>query len=427
MKLIYRIALRTLLVLLPIMFLWGVLFYKAMLNEVMDEMDDNLEDYSEEIIRRALAGDDLPAVSNGSNNQYFLMPIEDDVANAIPEIAYKDSMLYIIDKREKEPARILETVFVNDSGQKYLLHVATPSIDRFDLMQSIFYWIVILYALLFITVVMANMFVFYRSLRPLYKLLNWLDSYKVGKSNKPLVNSTAIPEFRKLNEAVMKNTQLHESYNEMQKQFIGNASHEMQTPVAICMNRLEMVMEDENLSEKNMEQLGEIYSSLMHLSKLNKSLLLMTRIESGQYADVADVSFAPIVEKYIENLGEVYSYMEVSLEYRKDADFKKEMSVTLAELLVTNLLKNAYVHNVTGGTIRVKLSDTELVVSNSGNAEPLDSERIFSRFYQGSKKEGSTGLGLSITNQICKVSGLTVSYLFVDGMHTFVVKSSPKT
>lgn len=422
MKLIYRIALRTLLVLLPIMFLWGVLFYKAMLNEVMDEMDDNLEDYSEEIIRRALAGDDLPAVSNGSNNQYFLMPIEDDVAEAIPEIAYKDSMLYIIDKREKEPARILETVFVNDSGQKYLLHVATPSIDRFDLMQSIFYWIVILYALLFITVVMANMFVFYRSMRPLYKLLNWLDSYKVGKSNKPLVNSTAIPEFRKLNEAVMKNTQLHESYNEMQKQFIGNASHEMQTPVAICMNRLEMVMEDENLSEKNMEQLGEIYSSLMHLSKLNKSLLLMTRIESGQYADVADVSFAPIVEKYIENLGEVYSYMEVSLEYRKDADFKKEMSVTLAELLVTNLLKNAYVHNVTGGTIRVKLSDSELVVSNSGNAEPLDSERIFSRFYQGSKKEGSTGLGLSITNQICKVSGLTVSYLFVDGMHTFVVK-----
>lgn len=422
MKLIYRIALRTLLVLLPIMFLWGVLFYKAMLNEVMDEMDDNLEDYSEEIIRRALAGDYLPAVSNGSNNQYFLMPIEDDVAEAIPEIAYKDSMLYIIDKREKEPARILETVFVNDSGQKYLLHVATPSIDRFDLMQSIFYWIVILYALLFITVVMANMFVFYRSMRPLYKLLNWLDSYKVGKSNKPLVNSTAIPEFRKLNEAVMKNTQLHESYNEMQKQFIGNASHEMQTPVAICMNRLEMVMEDENLSEKNMEQLGEIYSSLMHLSKLNKSLLLMTRIESGQYADVADVSFAPIVEKYIENLGEVYSYMEVSLEYRKDADFKKEMSVTLAELLVTNLLKNAYVHNVTGGTIRVKLSDSELVVSNSGNADPLDSERIFSRFYQGSKKEGSTGLGLSITNQICKVSGLTVSYLFVDGMHTFVVR-----
>lgn len=427
MKLIYRIALRTLLVLLPIMFLWGVLFYKAMLNEVMDEMDDNLEDYSEEIIRRALAGDDLPAVSNGSNNQYFLMPIEEDVAKAIPEIAYKDSMLYIIDKREKEPARILETVFVNDLGQKYLLHVATPSIDRFDLMQSIFYWIVILYALLFITVVMANMFVFYRSLRPLYKLLNWLDSYKVGKSNKPLVNSTAIPEFRKLNEAVMKNTQLHESYNEMQKQFIGNASHEMQTPVAICMNRLEMVMEDENLSEKNMEQLGEIYSSLMHLSKLNKSLLLMTRIESGQYADVADVSFAPIVEKYIENLGEVYSYMDVSLEYHKDADFKKEMSVTLAELLITNLLKNAYVHNVTGGRIKVKLSDSELVVSNSGNAEPLDSERIFSRFYQGSKKEGSTGLGLSITNQICKVSGLTVSYIFVDGMHTFVVKSSPKT
>lgn len=422
MKLIYRIALRTLLVLLPIMLLWGTLFYKAMLNEVMDEMDDNLEDYSEEIIRRALAGDDLPAVSNGSNNQYFLMPIEDEVAEAIPEIAYKDSMLYIIDKKEKEPARILETVFVNDFGQKYLLHVATPSIDRFDLIESIFYWIVFLYALLFITVVMVNMFVFYRSMKPLYKILKWLDNYRVGKENRPLENETAIPEFRKLNEAVMKNTQLHESYNEMQKQFIGNASHEMQTPVAICMNRLEMIMEDESLSEKNMEQLGEIYSSLLHLSKLNKSLLLMTRIESGQYADVAEVSFTPIVEKYIENLGEVYSYMNVSVEYVREADLKKEMSITLAELLVTNLLKNAFVHNKVGGQIKIKLSGSGIIVSNSGNDAPLDSEKIFSRFYQGSKKEGSTGLGLSITSQICKVSGIGISYLYVDGMHTFVLK-----
>lgn len=421
MKLIYRLAIRTLLVLLPIMVLWGGLFYKAMLSEVIDEMDDNLEDYSEEIIRRALAGDDLPSISNGSNNQYFLTPISDEEALTRPRIMYKDSMLFIIDKNEKEPARIIETVFVNGMNQKFLLHVATPSIDKFDLVEAIFYWIVFLYAILFLTIVAVNMVVFYRSLHPLYVLLKWLDNYKVGKENQPLDNSTDIVEFRKLNEAVIRNTELHESYNEMQKQFIGNASHEMQTPVSICLSRVEIMMNDEGLSEHMLGQLSEIQSSLVHLSKLNKSLLLMSRIESGQYSEKGKVRFAPVFEKYIDNLKEVYSYMDVSVDYRVEHDFVVEMNDTLAEMLVTNLMKNAFVHNREGGEIRITLSEDRFAVSNTGTDGPLDSDKVFSRFYQGSKKEGSTGLGLAISYQICKVSGMNISYNFADGMHTFVV------
>lgn len=422
MKLIYRLVIRTLLFLLPIMFLWGILFYKAILNEVLDEMDDNLEDYSEEIIRRALGGDELPSISNGSNNQYFLTPITDEEAMSRPEILYKDSMLYIIDKNEKEPARILETVFVNDMNQKYLLHVATPSIDRFDLIESIIYWIIFLYALLFITVVLVNMIVFYRSLRPLYVLLKWLDGYEIGKENIPLDNSTEIIEFKKLNDAVIKNTRLHESYNDMQKQFIGNASHEMQTPVAICINRVELMMNDENMDEKHMRQLSEIHSSLVHLSKLNKSLLIMSRIDNGQYSDIKTLGLSVYVDKYIENLSEVYSYMKIKVEYKKYCDFIIDMNDTLAEMLVTNLLKNAFVHNFEGGHIKVVVNKDNLVVSNSGESKALDSNIIFSRFYQGNKKEGSTGLGLAIVKQICDVSSLEISYLFVDTMHTFIVK-----
>lgn len=422
MKLIYRLVIRTLLFLLPIMFLWGILFYKAIMNEVLDEMDDNLEDYSEEIIRRALGGDELPSISNGSNNQYFLTPITDEEAMSRPEILYKDSMLYIIDKNEKEPARILETVFVNDMNQKYLLHVATPSIDRFDLIESIIYWIIFLYALLFITVVLVNMIVFYRSLRPLYVLLKWLDGYEIGKENIPLDNSTEIIEFKKLNDAVIKNTRLHESYNDMQKQFIGNASHEMQTPVAICINRVELMMNDENMDEKHMRQLSEIHSSLVHLSKLNKSLLIMSRIDNGQYSDIKTLGLSVYVDKYIENLSEVYSYMKIKVEYKKYCDFIIDMNDTLAEMLVTNLLKNAFVHNFEGGHIKVVVNKDNLVVSNSGESKALDSNIIFSRFYQGNKKEGSTGLGLAIVKQICDVSSLEISYLFVDTMHTFIVK-----
>ena len=68
MKLIYRIALRLSLVLLPLMALWGVLFYLTMVDEINDEADDALEDYSERIIMRVLAGRELPRPGDGSNN-----------------------------------------------------------------------------------------------------------------------------------------------------------------------------------------------------------------------------------------------------------------------------------------------------------------------------------------------------------------------
>ena len=120
MKLVYRLALRTLLLLFPIMAVWGFFFYQAMIAEVVDETDDTLEDYSESIIRRALGGDRLPSISNGSNNQYYLTPISGEEAAAMPVISYKDSMTYIIEKGEKEPARIMRTVFVNDMGQHFM-------------------------------------------------------------------------------------------------------------------------------------------------------------------------------------------------------------------------------------------------------------------------------------------------------------------
>lgn len=422
MKLIYKLALRTLLIMLPVMVVWGALFYNAMMNEVLDEMDDNLEDYSEMIIRRALGGDMLPSVSNGSNNQYYLTAISAEEALATPQIVYADSMVYIIEKGEREPARILKTIFVNDMGQYFRLTVATPSIDKYDLIESIFYWIVILYALLLVTVVSINTIVFYRSLKPLYVLLNWLDNYKIGKKNEPLVNETNVSEFRKLNEAAINNAVRHESYNEMQKQFISNASHEIQTPVAICMNRIEMMMDDDSLSEHCMEELGEIHATLQHISKLNKSLLLISRIDNGQYSETVDVDINQLLKKYIDNLGEVYSYMNITVEYRQHADLVLKMNETLAQILVTNLLKNAFIHNVENGKIVVSVDSTGFFVSNTGTDHALDADLIFTRFYQGSKKEGSTGLGLAITAAICKLFELTVRYKYEEGMHTFIVR-----
>ena len=126
MKLISRIALRLSLALLPLMALWGVLFYFTMVDEINDEADDALEDYSELIVKRMLAGRELPKPNNGSNNSYSIVPIGAPEAAVRPHIDYYDAEVYIPEKEETEPARVLTTIFQDADGAYYELKVATP-------------------------------------------------------------------------------------------------------------------------------------------------------------------------------------------------------------------------------------------------------------------------------------------------------------
>jgi len=144
MKLIYRIIIRIALMLTVVLGAWAVFFYIAVIDEVNDEVDDSLEDYSETIIIRALAGEELPSKNNGSNNQYYLRKVSKEYADEREDICYKDSMVYIVEKEETEPARILTTLFKDDEGQYYELTVSTPTIEKDDLKDAMLGWIIFL-------------------------------------------------------------------------------------------------------------------------------------------------------------------------------------------------------------------------------------------------------------------------------------------
>ena len=308
MKLIYRIIIRIALMLTVVLGAWAVFFYIAVIDEVNDEVDDSLEDYSETIIIRALAGEELPSKNNGSNNQYYLRKVSKEYADEREDICYKDSMVYIVEKEETEPARILTTLFKDDEGQYYELTVSTPTIEKDDLKDAMLGWIIFLYIVLLLTILIVCIWIFHRSMKPLYNLLRWLDAYRIGRPNRPLKNETQITEFRKLNEAAIRNAERSEHIFEQQKQFIGNASHEMQTPLAICRNRLEMLMEDDSLSEAQLEELIKTHQTLEHITKLNKSLLLLSKIDNGQFSDTRTVEFNSMLKRYIEDYKEAWVF-----------------------------------------------------------------------------------------------------------------------
>lgn len=420
MRLFSRIAIRLAATLIVLMSLWAVLFYFAMADQIHDEVDDALEDYTTLIITRKLAGRELPHAGDGSNNTFTITPVSADYARRNSHYRYHDESVYIPEKREYEPARVITTIFNDAEGQYYELKVSTPSFEKADLFSAVLLWIVVLYVLLLLITVGITMLIFYRNLRPLYILLEWLDSYHPGVNPKPINNPTRVTEFKRLNVALQSAIDRSEQMLERQTQFIGNASHELQTPLAIIGNRVEWLLDESKLTDEQAMELYKINKTLSRAVRLNKTLLLLTKIENSQFIETSQVDLVAIVAETVESLSEIYLSRQIKFTTDLPSKFEVQMNESLASTLVTNLIKNVYVHSEQGVEARAAIVGRKLIVENQGR-EMLDREHIFERFYQGSQRETSMGLGLALVAAICRHYNINIEYSFVNGSHRFEI------
>lgn len=424
MRLLHVVTFRLTLMATALLTFWSVLFYIAMMDEVNDEVDDSLEDYAEMIILRSLRGEALPRSANGTNNFYFLREVSDAYAKTTSSVRYADRDIFLTSKNETEPTRVLTYIYMRADGHYNELTVATPNIDKSDLRGAIAFWIGLLYVILIISIMLVNLWGLKRSMKPLNKLLGWLDRYRLGQTNEPLNNPTKIREFRKLNETTERSMHRIEQLYEQQKVFVGNASHEMQTPIAVCQNRIEMLLDDEGLNEQQMGDLIKVRQTLQQLSRQNKSLLMLCRIENGHFSANEPQNLTMITERLLTDYQAVYASQDVRVELHDRKPFVLNMDENLASMLVANLLKNAYAHNVQGGQIHITAKTDSLRIANTGESQPLDVSLIFQRFYHTKNRQTSTGLGLAMVDAICKRYGLTIAYSFDNGLHTFTLTQS---
>ncbi len=419
MKLSYRITSRLSLALLTVIAVWASLFYFIIVEEINDETDDSLEDYSEYIITRALAGETLPSTDNGTNNSYHIEEVTPEYAVQRHAIQYHDEMVYIESKKETEPARVLTTIFSDAENRHYELTVSIPTIEKEDLQEAILHWIVFLYLALLVVIIGINWWILHRSFKPLYFLLKWLDHFRVEKKITELDNPTNISEFRKLNEAVIRSARRNIETYEQQKLFIGHASHELQTPLAVCRNRLEMISEDPQLNETQLDEILKVKQSLDQAIRLNKTLLLLTKIENNQFPEKKEITVNGIIKKLVEDYSEVYEGRHIAASLQEDTALTLNMNEALALILFGNLLKNAYIHNCDHGSIHIHITTSRISITNTGTPETLDAAVVFNRFSQTVKKEDSTGLGLALSKSVCKLYGMDIRYEFADKKHIF--------
>lgn len=421
MKLIHKIALTLVVPLVLTLGVWGWLSYRTMAARIHADTDMILKEYSDNIISRMLSGAELPERFNGAYNTYYIKKVSPEYAASNPAVVYDDAEAYLRSQEDFASSRVRKQIFVDKDGQHYEIAVSLPTFEQDTLIEHVLWWTGILFLALLVTLWLVGVLVIDYNMRPFKAILKWIDDYTPGHVALPVPSETDVYEFRKLADSVREAVDRFEHEYEERKIFIGNASHELQTPLAVCSNRLDMLLERPDLDEEMASELVKLKRSLQHLIRLNKTMLLLAKIENDRSPEVAEVNMSQILAESLAVQDEVYAYKGIVSVTESDADFICTINEQMASVLVGNLVRNAYVHSPMNATVSVKVSEDGFSISNPGDVS-LDKDRLFMRFYrpQG-RKEGSTGLGLALAHAVCERNGLSLSYDFSDNRHIFHV------
>lgn len=421
MKLVYRITLSLIVPLVITLGLWGWLSYRTMARKIHADTDMILKEYSDDIISRMLSGRELPERFNGAYNTYYIKEVTPEYAASNPAVCYGEAEAFLKSQEDFASSRVRKQVFMDREGQYHEIAVSLPTFEQDTLVEHVLWWTGILFVVLLVALLIIGVIVVEYNMRPFKALMAWIDGYEPGRKTAPVPDDTDIVEFRKLADTVRKAVDRFEHEYEERKIFIGNASHELQTPLAVCSNRVEMMLDRSDLDEEMAAELVKLHRSLQHMVRLNKTMLFLAKIENDRFPDKVKVDLSDMLVKAVELNDEIYSYKEISSSLSREGDFIHEMNEQMASVLVTNLVKNAYVHSPEGSGISVTVSGDGFSISNPGDM-PLDQDKLYHRFYQpGGRKEGSTGLGLALAYSVCERNGLALSYDFKENRHVFRV------
>ncbi|KDN55611.1 sensor histidine kinase [Flavobacterium seoulense] len=413
---------------LIIVTVWAALFYVNMFNEIKSSTDEDLENYKRLIIRNAQTDPSILTKSNFDASFFTIRKINKQIALSAKD-QYTDTVIFMQDADDKqpepEPVRMLTTTF-EINGNYYQLKVANSIVEEDDLIDELFWDVVWLYAILIASIILVNNMVLKKLWKPFYDFLNQLKSYHLGATQKlPEVKSDT-KEFQDLQKAV--NTLLQHSNLafEQQKEFIGNASHELQTPLAIAISKLELLLEKSNLEQEQLEKIAEVFQIIERLVLLNKSLLLLSKIDNKQFFDNQNVQINPIVLQMVNELEDISSFKEIKISIIEKETLNVNIDATLANIIISNLLKNAIFHNIKNGSIEIEITKNTFKIFNTGKDEMLQSEKIFNRFQKSDSKTNGTGLGLAIVKAITDLYNFPIYYHFNNGKHSFEIHFSSK-
>ncbi|MCO6480968.1 MAG: HAMP domain-containing histidine kinase [Phaeodactylibacter sp.] len=418
MSLITKTTLFYLLVALLVFGAGGIVTFYLVQKEVQKETDfalwDNLNDITAEIEE----GVPLAFLKRGKVDITDLGPLPRDTF-----LTFSDTLAphpYL--QGQMEPFRKI-TAVREVGGRYYQVSITDVFIETDDIYDVVVDIMLRLFIILSVAMLFFSFLITGWLFRPFKKTLDRIRSFNL-KDHKALeLPQTSTKEFRQLNAFVAQMAYKARRDYLAVKEFSENASHEMQTPLAIARGKLELLLETPSLTD---EQLGLVQSAQQNINKLSKlgnSLLLLTRIDNKEFADNREpVDFSRITQNCLDNFAELASLKGLALKSHIEPNVKLLVDPTLADILVANLVKNAIRHNISGGWVEVNLEEERLQVRNTGSAPRVSSEQLFERFQKSHQNNnGSLGLGLAIVKKITEANNFQVSHQYSDGVHEVTI------
>jgi len=415
MKLLTKYSLVTLLVMIVIFLISSLSINKLIQVVLIKEMDADLEGVEAKIHTYVDQYKSLPPASPLNEARISFTPA------GSRQPAHSSELVQLYSDREKKMHNFRRRDFplwYNDEW--YLASVAKPVEGIHHLSSGLLQVSIATILFTIVTAMILNSVVLRRMWRPFYSSMEIMRNYKLGEKGPLNLPATTIEEFSFMNESLLLAMGKADRDYLLLKEFTENASHEMQTPLSIIRSKLDMLIQEEGLTDKQSQLAAGAYASIKRLSRLNQSLLLLAKIENRQFNNVMWMDLRREVSEKIGQFEELWVSRHISVTLRLQ-DSSIEISPDLLDILLNNLFSNATNHNTYDGCIDIETQPGRLVISNTGPDGPLDEERLFSRFYKGSAASGSNGLGLSIIKQISSASSIKTSYQFIDGMHSFVL------
>lgn len=404
----------------------GFAYYEAISWVLTRQKDKDLADEEMEIFEYVAQNHQLPQTFETKHQQISFLEVKPgSVRREIIDTVYFKKWSKSNPKRYKyhtignyEAGRgLLSSVTV---GNKYYrILVIESKVETEDLIQIVFYITIGVIILLLILLFATNRFILNRLWKPFYSLMRELKMFNIADPSSIPKLDTSIDEFKNLNAVVADMTAKAKNDYISLKNFTENASHELLTPIAVINSKLDTLLQTDNFSEEQSKLLNDLYSGVSRLNRLNQSLLLLVKVENRLLQDQQIINLHDLVVETITQFEEIFNNKELKITYQLD---NKEINANryLIEILLSNLITNAIRHNYVGGEINIKLNNESLVIRNTGGQTSLPAEKIFTRFHKSSGSEGS-GLGLTISQQICENFNLILNYSYAAPYHSFII------
>lgn len=412
MKLVQKFTIWYLMITLLVLLIGGVILFFTIRAEV---------DFEEALMLRERLERAANRLERGGNPHYLKRRWSIEVWEldmAMPEIEFdiSDTLAYheFLQRPEKQ---VKVTISRKVDGKHYALSSYHGLVESDDIAEAVIKALSWTILLLLIVTAVLSVLISKSILSPFNRILREIKTFQLKRGEPVLLPETDTDEFQKLNSFLSDMMgKAQQDYLSL-KEFTENASHEMQTPLAIIRGKLELLL-DTPLSDEQARLIVSAQNSLHKLSKMGHSLTLLTKIENQEFVAPEKVNLSGLLSDTLFAFEELMVMKSIRLEKQLEEEVNIRLHPVLADILIGNLINNAIRHNIEGGYIGVYLTQKHLTIKNTGNPLEGEASEMFGRFKKGAANNDSIGLGLAIARRICEQSGLRISYIYHDQLHT---------